>query len=264
MSENNEEEIVSAPRRAMVFDFETNEIDQEPELIDNTDTTDYVAKTAKKSKNKKTAIMLALIILIALIGYGIYYIINNNANSHLEKPEPPTPTITDTAEPAPTNHPTDTIALNPIEESYPDAPEVVAGEEVATVVNSNAIMSTNGKTLLTTAPATVEPAKIECKVNKATDFCLAGVITFNETLTTDVYYMKDAAHSRLFEKYKNYEQLEIQGASTSGTLDITLAGTKTVIVVVTDNSSGFMIVMPDDNTASTQTVTDNIMIAELE
>jgi hypothetical protein len=96
--------------------------------------------------------------------------------------------------------------------------------------------------------ADLTEVKNGCTVTLATDFCLAarGADSVDPKKTVDVYYFKDAAHSRIFENPSNFKKVDVTGSLASAIMEIKLVSGKPtpVIAIVGHNSSGFMIALP--------------------
>lgn len=247
MSPQNEE-LTPEPKRAAIFDFEEGEISEEEILQDNTDTTDYVKTQKKRNFLKTFSIAIMGFAIIGAAIYGFTYLLNNDANSHLEPPtQNPIPSETSVT-PLPPVQPTIQTNNNPITDSFPGAPRVVEGEEVATInAEQNTITTTKGEITVTITNATLAPAETECKVTTPVQFCLVGTATYSDELVTDIYFQKDAARSRIFENHENFQKHDIPGTSTAGSMNITLVGDQTVLATVGKNSSGYMFVFSEKN-----------------
>jgi hypothetical protein len=134
----------------------------------------------------------------------------------------------------------------PLRDLAKNAPAVEASKVTASVVGATVVTSDNIS--LTVANSKLTAVQIECSTTLPTDFCLAarGADSVDATKTLDVYFFKDAAHSRIFENPENFKPSSVSGALVSATMEINLVSGKPtpVIVVVAPNSSGFMISMP--------------------
>lgn len=234
------------------FDFTEGEISEDELMVDSTDHTDY----AEKEKNKRLWKIIATFTIIGLVGVGLLFgtlsFINKN---HEETKEPETQQTEATAKP--TNNPHD--ESNPIAESFPNAPEVKPSESKAKIKDTN-ITTTDG-IKLNIKGSKLEKTQLECKVKNPTDFCLAGYAEVRD-IKTHVYYLKDAAHSRLFEAAENFEKIDIEGAKTAGTMTINLKDKTPIIAVVADDSSGFFITLPDNTPETAQTIAQALKISK--
>lgn len=225
------------------FDFTERQIEPDDLMRDSTDHTDY----AQKEKNKKLWKVIAIFAIVGIIGiallFGTLSILDNKTTTE----EPKT---TETQEPQETKQPHDTS--NPIAESISNAPEVKPAESKAETKDTNFITTEDIK--LNIKGSKLKDTQVECKVKNVTDFCLAGYAEVRD-IKTNVYYLKDAAHSRLFEAAENFQKQEVEGALTAGTMTINLSGKTPIIAVVAKNGSGFIITLPNDEPETVQTFT---------
>lgn len=140
----------------------------------------------------------------------------------------------------------------PLLELAVGAPEATPGAVTASVEGSTVVTTDN--VALAVKNNTLSPIQIECSTTLTTDFCLAarGADSVDPAKTLDIYYLKDAAHSRIFENPTNFQQTTVAGSLAAASMEINLvAGKPTpVIVVVAPNSSGFMIALPQGTSSS--------------
>jgi hypothetical protein len=154
----------------------------------------------------------------------------------------------------------------PLLDAFPNAPKVGAGTTTVEV-KKDTIVSSTGYSLTIKNQKLIQ-SETDCEANAPTDFCFAArtEIQVDETATQsetteetaetssninelNVYFFKDAAHSRIFENPEDFKKIEVPGASTAGIMTVDLAGdTSPTIVVVNNNSSGFMITLMGDST----------------
>lgn len=225
------------------FDLKnTKKIDGTNVLIDAQDQKDYVKKL-HNARSRKILITFLTILTIVTVLVSIYFIVSKDNTKDLK--ESNTPNGIDY---------TDTTT-NPILDNFENAPEMLSYPITTTVANDTVNTSDN-KSITITGSQLTQPEN-ECKATNPIEFCLAatGQYQNNEIY---IYYLKDAAHSRLFETAENFEKTEINGSPSSGIMDITLQGTNTIIATTNPDSSGYIIVIPDNNRETAKTITQQI------
>lgn len=232
------------------FDFTEGQIDPDDLMRDSTDDTDY----AQKEKNKKLWKVIAIFATVGILGLALLFGTLSILEHKTEREEPET---TETQKPKETEK-AHNDSTNPIEESITNPPEVKPGESKAETKDTNFI--TTDEIKLNIKGSKLKDTQIECIVKNTTDFCLAGYAEVRD-IKTNVYYLKDAAHSRLFEAAENFQKQEVEGALTAGTMTINLSGQTPIIAIVAENGSGFIITLPDDNPETIQTFTQALTLS---
>lgn len=208
-------------------------------LKDPTDFTDVASRSRRNRILKWVGIIAGSALILSLgIFFGVKVFIDaNNTN-----------TETETQQEVPSSNPaaTDPEAPNrPILDIYAEAPMPEAGRSSVALEGESSLVNTAGRTL-TFAGVTLAATQNECAVILPTDFCLAATSETNDP-TVHAYYLKNAAHSRLFEDPVSFRAVEVPGASAAAVLEMSLAAGKMtpVIAVVFEDSSGYMIALPD-------------------
>lgn len=196
--------------------------------------------SSKRRSRKPLVFALAGVAAAALVAGGMYF------SQKQEPKEPPTaPTPTATVEQDEVNY----NPKNPVADGYEDAPEVKTGAVTASVT-SGVLALDNGVELK--LPGKVSSAQNECTVTKPTDLCLAAR---GETSTVkyDVYLLKDAAHSKLFQNPTKFASLTLANSPVSGILTTTDSSGDplTMLVIVDKSSTGFMVLLDDEADDST-------------
>lgn len=209
-------------------------------LKGTTDFTDY----AEIQKKKKTYKIIALVVSIIIVAI-ICAIIAISINPLQEDPD--TQNSTNPQQSSQQNNPQKSNDNNnPLLNNFTNAPTPNESQQISVNVEKNAYVLSTGYSL-NIANGKVYQTATPCNVTNTTDFCLAGDSTLQDKQLY-IYLMKDAVHSRFFEKSVNFEKIDIEGSATAGIMDINLSGeSKKVMVIVNKDSSGFMIVLPDDN-----------------
>lgn len=198
-----------------------------------------LAGSKRKRSRKPFVFALAAVAIVALATVGVIYAQDREAE------EPPTaPTPTPTVEQDEVNY----TPKNPVADGYKDAPEVKPGALTASVT-SGVLAVDNGVELK--LPGKASSAQNQCVVNKPTDLCLAAR---GETSTTsyDVYLLKDAAHSKLFQNPTKFASLALANSPVSGILTTTdsSGAPLTMLVIVDKSSTGFMVLVEGETDAS--------------
>lgn len=227
------------------FDPEDEDISQNF-MKDPTDFTD-VALVAKRKRIAKV-VGLSILIVAVIVGGG-YFGLQAFVGSQESQQKAADTTITQEENPV---EPTVlTKPKTPLKDLANGAPAVEASKVTASVVGSTVVTSENVS--LTVSNSKLTAVQIECATTLATDFCLAarGEDETDPTKTMDVYFFKDAAHSRIFENPANFKPGSVSGSLASASMEINLVSGKptAVVVVVAPNSSGFMIALPQGTTS---------------
>lgn len=197
-----------------------------------TDFSDPVAQERRSKIMKRIALSLGAIALIMALAYGTYYLLHKDNGESTPRGDS-TPTATATA-------PKGAI-VTPLTKQYPGAPKAKEGPSTITISKEGTAQDSAGNILTVNGKKIYNPSE-NCTVSQATDFCLTGLIHDNTEI--DVYYLKDAVHSRLFPDNKDYTPLKIQGSPAAGALPMDIAGEKrSAIAIANKDSSGWMLVV---------------------
>ena len=213
-------------------------------LQQKVDPTNY--SSTSNSRSHYVILGLAVIGVGVIIGLAVL-VINVLASQKANNPNPDsavsTEAVTETS-PTPVTPP-----KNPLSASLPTPIKTITGKIDSQATDT---IFKAGDMTLTVRGAKITGAVTSCSVVDPTDFCLAGNATLGEK-TAQVYLMKDAANSRLFENPSNFQQLTVPGAVTAASMNVALIGnTPTpIIVVVASNGSGYMLTLPDTDAVET-------------
>ena len=189
--------------------------------------------------------------------------------------------------PSPTNSATASAhtSIKSVAELYPHAPAVREGSEIAQVKGhgSDARIIAGGWQL-SIVGATISAAQEQCEVVRTTDFCLAATASLPQASQgtsaspqpspsssssessqpqVSIYRLKDAVHSRLFDNPTSVDKVTVKGSQAAAIVTLP-SGKSTIraIVIITKDSSGFMImVSPDADGHSTANLAKNVSIA---
>lgn len=224
-------------------EFEIDPENNDFELSNPTDFTDPVEKIKSRKIVKIGFITAVSVIAVSALTFAILLFADSNSVS-----KTPAPTQTETQG---TSQPKETSEPLPEENNMlsfnPKAPKVEDGEVIIKATKNDVTAGTghrismNGEILKPTA---------ECKIVRATDFCLAAQGELGET-KFDIYFIKDVARTRLFEQASPLKQVEVNNATSAATIDFPV-GKETFpsLVVMNDDSSGWLItVVNGDETA---------------
>lgn len=232
------------------FDLtEGDEIGTDNIMRDPTDYTDYAEKAQTRKLWKVIFIFLAVGIIGVALLFGALSIMDNEE----EQKEPETEQTQNPEQTRPAEDST-----NPVAELSKNAPEVEVSESKVTAKGTE--FKTTDKITLNIKGSKLKETQVECKVKNATDFCLAGYAEVRD-IKMNVYYLKDAAHSRIFESTENFTPQTVEGALTAGSMTVNLSGQTPVITVVAENSSGFIITLPDDSPETIDTIVTSLKIS---
>lgn len=176
--------------------------------------------------------------LLLALGLGAFFLSRHSSKSAPVTTVSPTPVATNT----PTNpSAAPTTEVMPLLQAYPQAPKVRAGMVKASPTAAGTVTTTSGRTL-TVRGAKVASASNPCVVQEVTDFCMVGIIPGKTPQS--VYFLKDAAHSRLFANQNGFKAVKVTGSPAAGILRLNTGnrGQMPVLVVVNKDSSGWMFV----------------------
>lgn len=254
--------FVTSIKRKEIFMSENNPFDGGPPLPDikfesilEKEDFDNIIKDSNNSgldsnKQRNNNIWIGAVtffVLLFAFGFGGYLLADKVLTEKIiEKEEflvAPEPELSQSGE---VSSETPTIT-NPISELTMVLPPVTAAEIIVTTTAEN-IVAPNSKTLnIDKEIVKVQAPSQGCVVINPNDFCFAG----NGTLVTDkipleFYYLKDAAHSRMFDNATNFEEVTIKGAAVAGTMNSgSDANSLKLLTIINDDSSGFMIRLPE-------------------
>lgn len=132
------------------------------------------------------------------------------------------------------------LGVNPILDGFPKAPKV-KDSRTTVVIDDRGVQAFPGFTL-TYREGFFRPFTTDdCTLTKAEEFCLIGR-DGSAKPQFNVIFLKDAAHSRLFENPSNFKREIVKGAETAGSLDIETGGrSNRGLVIVSSDSSGWLI-----------------------
>lgn len=254
------ENYYNDPVKGEPFFFDPEDEDISKNFMkDPTDFTD-VALVAKRNRIAKV-IGIALLVAAVIVG-GSYFGLRAFVGSQESQQKAADQAVTQEESPAsPTSL---TKPKAPLRDLTKSATSVEAGKVTASVVGSTIVTSDNVS--LTVANNKLTAVQVECSATLVTDFCLAarGVDSTDAAKSLDVYFFKDAAHSRIFENPANFKPGAVPGSLAAASMEINLVSGKptAVVVVVAPNSSGFMIALPQGTSSEDAAAfTKNLMLS---
>lgn len=219
--------------------FFTDQLDVDEMTVD--EKIDYTDHIDKERQQKRIFKIVSVLIVLALILAGSFMLYTTVFSNNNEVGE----TYFDKGQSLELQQSEDYIAnINaPFYEMYPNAPIVEAGQ-ILTQVDGKTI--TAGANVLTFTNSEISSIINSCEVIQPTDFCLAGIAKFNNS-DVNIYFMKDAVRSRLFENPALFEKFEVNGSPAAALVEIVMGTEKgNVLVVANKDSSGFMLALPND------------------
>lgn len=222
-----------------------------------TDPTDFVEREQRSLRIKGIIISLFSIAVLLLFAYGIYLVMQEG------EPTTPAPSSTSTSTTEPTkeeileNTETNVTIEKPLLSIIPNPLDVISGE-VSIEAGETGFTASNGINIVF-EDAIIEGAQYECSVASIVDLCFAGTVTIGEN-TSHVYYLKDSAHSNLFENPENFAEVDINGTTASALMDIKLSSQdkEKVLAIVFEDMSGFMITF--DNSENAESFVSSITV----
>lgn len=226
------------------------------EKIEGSDDYSDPAEQMKRKERRKVTFLVLLILVATIVVSFVAWKIFSGATEKTNIPQPsPTPSISVSEDVG-----VEEGSPQPLLALFPEAPEVKDGAVTASVVESS-IADSNGKAVQI-EEAVLTPATTVCEVSHPTDFCLAGR-GVSGNVNYDIYYLKDAAHSRMFENPENFKKVQIVGAEAAGVLNLKMGDRVTpTLVAVQSDSSGWMMVFQSGETAEIGAVVQSTSIVE--
>lgn len=223
-----------------------------------TDPTDFVEREQRSRRIKGIVISLFSIAVLLLFAYGIYLVMQEGNES---TPAPSSSTSTSTTEQTKEeileNTETNVTIEKPLLSIIPNPVDVTSGK-VAIEAGETGFTTSNDINIVF-EDAIIEGAEYECSVASIVDLCFAGTVTIGEN-TSYVYYLKDAAHSNLFENPENFVEVDINGTTASALMDIKLSSQdkEKVLAIVFGDMSGLMITF--DNPENAESFVSSITV----
>jgi hypothetical protein len=236
---NDREEIV-----APAFEVSNDDrVDRDDLLKDPTDFSDLAAEKKVSQTWKITAIIVSAVLILAGSGFlGVMYVLKSPTANVNVAPEVSTDTTSTSDSDTPSRE-----GSKPLLDAFSSAPVAVAGPLTATAKDSSISLS-SGKTLTITG-STLNGTQVGCSVDNPTDFCLASVSDIADVGEVSIYLLKDAAHSRFFEDPESFTKKDIAGSEVSAIINLSFGNQKKqALVSVLSDSSGFMMILPDNVT----------------
>lgn len=245
-----------------------NEIHHKEQMFDSIDSKDFTdndavsqAKRQKKIKNITTIFTTILIILAVIIG-GLYFFISSVQNNNSVNEEA---TITDSKiEEIEVDPMVGTVAkekplvkiLQEKENFNIDSVKATAFHQVT--FKDNTFKVDEKYELRGINDIKIKHNETGCTTNTLSDYCFAGTMN-TKSKEYQVYFMSDMVHSRFFDNAKNVSTMDIPNTLISAHLTVQLIGSENkVLLLVNDDYSGFMIVLPDDSQESVNDLTSHI------
>lgn len=232
--------------------FESIAVPGEDFMKDPTDFHDPLPGIKFRRKLKVT--VAVLVVLCLIVGAVFFYtsMLRENKEKRSNANEGAKQTTT-TIAPKELDKP-----LKPLVDQFKDAPEVSSGEVNVTVAG-NTVKSADGH-FLTINNGLVAPAVTECVVTEPTDFCLTAQGAVGAHIF-DIYYMKDALNSRLFENPETFEKVEVANASAAGVLPLSMGSdARSSLVMVNEDSSGWLIVLENGEIAIAKDLVNDLTV----
>lgn len=213
-------------------------------MKDPTDFSDTVMEQRRKKRIKWTIIGLLAALALAAFVYGVAQIMKP---TEVVTAPPDTPVATTDA-PAQTKSPQKIAeSNNPLLQAYPDAPEVERG--IVTLSSDKNVITTSNNHSIIIRDADLTVAATDCSITDPTEFCLAGRLVQSDA-EYDIFFMKDAAHSRLFEDPASWTEVSLKNAQVAGILPMNMGSeeeSRTGLVIVNSDSSGWLIVLDGES-----------------
>lgn len=254
-----EEEHNDEPYKKVIADeelpaFEDILKDGEEILTSTNDYTDFVEKDRRKKVLKALGIVLGSIVVVGALIFGVYLLMSENEATYENTSPEPSVSVTETPTDSPSDDSDNSDApINPKTPLLSLIPEVsdVKTSEVKIEAGETSFITTSGITA-SFSDAKITGADANCTVTNAPDFCYAGNVKIEDN-KAQVYYLKDAAHSRFFENPENFKKVEVQGAEASATMNVSISSDEkqTILVVVFEDMSGIMLTFDDNSSINT-------------
>lgn len=226
--EKEEESIFTSPQGRALTPADNMAI-----FTDDMDDHGAVARSIKRTRRRRLGVFVVCAAFLGIIGYflGSFIMDQQKAPRHTTAPQD---TATATEAPG--------VEANPVAALYPKAPQVLAGK--TTVTLSRGVLRASSGETLTVKSGALRSAARPCVVMEATDFCLAARGTVAGK-AVDLYFLKDGAHSRLFENPKSFQKVSVKGAVGAGTLPLNTGTVEApAVAALTKSGAAWLAVAP--------------------
>lgn len=208
-------------------------------MKDPTDFSDPVAEERRKKRIKTIALSALAIIFVAALVYGTYYLMTKDNKPDAAPKSTPTQTVS-------SEQASQVAAKNPLGKLYPNTAKVEEGQ-VTVSVNKDGIAASSDGNTLKAKEGKLQSASDPCTLSQGDEFCLVASGN-NKKQSYDVYYLRDAANSRLFENPKNFQKTTLSGAAAAATLKMSIGDKEfPALATLNRNSSGWMVIFKNGN-----------------
>lgn len=143
----------------------------------------------------------------------------------------------------------------PFYELYPDAP-AAAKDQMTLTSDGNVLQTIVGEGLGAKLAVAVDKPFADlpnCTVTKASDFALCASTTPDSPFSgTGVWLTKDAVHSNLFSQAEDFKPVDVKGSAAAAVMQLTglAPEPRAALVVVSEDSAGYIITLPADETVA--------------
>lgn len=200
---------------------EAKSLEQNPEDFRN-----QVEVAAEAKKRRRLFIILGALVFVLGLGAVAYSTVPQTGGTALAQQKP-----------------ADDTTAQRFLNLYPDAPAVSTQSLMETEILPNGVNIKDGY-VLTFAGMDFEGTNFTA--SNPSDFGIAATAQVEGDWNgTQVYVFKDMAHSRAFADAWDGTEVEVEGAAAAVVMYMDLSGgTRAVLAIVNQDSSGFMIVLP--------------------
>lgn len=225
-----------------------------------TDPTDFVEREQRSKRIKGIIISLFSIAVLLLFAFGIYLVMEEGNETGVTTTAPSSTSTSpteQTEEEILENTKTNVTIEKPLLSIVPNPLDVISEEVFIETGETGFTTSTDINIVF--EDAVIEGAQHECSVASIVDLCFAGTVTMGEN-TSYIYYLKDAAHSNLFENPENFVEVDVNGATASALMDIKLSSQdkEKVLAIVFGDMSGLMITF--DNSENAESFVSSVTV----
>lgn len=204
--------------------------------LDPKDFENKVEAEAIRKKRNRVILVASIVAVIGIFVWGVTSLFPTNK--------------IDTSDPAQV-----ASSDQPFYELYPDAPS--ANKDQMTLTSDGNVLQTIvgeglGAKLAVATDKTFADLP-NCKVTKASDFALCASTTPDSPFSgTGVWLTKDAVHSNLFSQAEDFKPVTVKGSAAAAVMKLNglAPEPRAALVIVSDDSAGYIITLPADQTVA--------------
>lgn len=236
------------PRDAHITGVDQLHRDNTSVSVNPEDFENQVETNRHRRRKIKLYIALAAALFLAVLGTVIYTFIPIGPGNSLEQPRPPATTV----------------AESPFTALYPNAPAAPTDTALTANADKTGVWLNDGeRNTFHLTFAGMDFTATDKSVVKTTEFGLMATAGVKGKWSgTQIYAFKDMVHSTVMGQGWDRAIVKVDGSPAAGVMYLELAGeVHAVLAIVNPDSSGFLIVLPEDlNYASAENLAQFVRV----